>query len=287
MQLDKGAVRTHADRAAASYDNVSVLQQRVADELLERIKLIKIAPKRVLDLGCGTGYSVNQLESLYRGVQLIGIDVASRMLYTASRKRRWLSAQRFAVGDAEMLPIRDDTLDMVVSNLTLEWCDPDAVFGEIWRVLRPGGLLIFSTFGPDTLRELRAAWLQTDACPHVHDFLDMHDLGDGLIRARFATPVVDVDRITVTYKRVPDVLSDLRQLGVQNASMDRRRALTGRVRFKRFQAAYESQRNQSGLIPTTCEVVYGHAWAPEDKRARPGEPGIATVPVDQIRRGRP
>lgn len=285
-QLDRRAIRNDFGRAAASYDNVSVLQRRVADELLERVKFIKIRPKVVLDAGCRTGYVCDQLESLYGRALIPAVDVALAMLCVAARKRRWLSRCRFAVSEVDCLPLSNETVDLVVSNLTLQWSDPEAALSEFRRVLKPGGVLMFSTFGQDTLQELRAAWLEVDSYPHVHQFLDMHDLGDELLRAQFEAPVVDVDRITVTYQTVGGLLRDLKRLGAQNAAAERRRGLTGRQRFARFRAAYEARRHPDGTLPATYEVIYGHAWVPQAKQRPPPAPDVAAVPLEQITRRR-
>jgi malonyl-CoA O-methyltransferase len=193
-----------------------------------------------------------------------------------------LPPQQFVCGDIERLPIATGSVDLAVSNLALQWCDPLAAFTEFRRVLAPGGLLVFTTFGPDTLKELRAAWQAADAGPHVHGFLDMHDLGDLLVHAGFADPVLDVDRLTLTYGEVLDVLRDLKALGAHNAAASRTRGLTGKQRFARFRAAYEARR-RDGMIPATYEVVYGHAWVSEHD-AFPARGEAAFVPLDRLRR---
>ncbi|MDH3689786.1 MAG: malonyl-ACP O-methyltransferase BioC, partial [Gammaproteobacteria bacterium] len=269
-------------RAAARYDEIGVLHHTVADELIERLKLVKVEPMRVLDVGCGSGYVMGQLERLFRHARVTGVDVSAEMTRAAANKRRWMSKQRFVVGDAECLPIDTDSVDVLVSDSTLQWCHTKVALDEFWRVLKPGGVLTFSTYGPDTLQELRTSWSQADSTPHVHEFLDMHDLGDALMHAKFTDPVVDVDRITVTYRSLEDLLRDIKCLGSRNANIDRRRTLTGRDRFGRFKAAYQAQRNADNLLPVTYEVVYGHAWVPDAGNVGINKKGVATVALEQI-----
>jgi len=172
----------------------------------------------------------------------------------------------------------------VFSNLMLQWCqDPDAVFGECRRVLKPGGLLTFTTFGPDTLVELRRAWAAADSRTHVNRFIDMHDLGDALVRSGLAEPVMDVERFTLTYAEVRDLMRDLKDIGAHNANAGRPRGLTGKGTLARMTAAYEAFR-KDGRLPATYEVVYGQAWCPVAPPRRKGLPGEVVVPIGRIGR---
>jgi len=174
---------------------------------------------------------------------------------------------------------------MVFSNLMLQWCnDPDRVFSEFNRVLRPGGLLLFTSFGPDTLKELRAAWGAADGHTHVSRFIDMHDLGDALLRAGLGEPVMDAETITLSYTDVRGLMRDLKTMGARNATAGRSRGLTGRRRLAAMEASYERLRTD-GRLPATWEVVYGHAWAGTTP-AGPGERGEVTVPLAQLGRSR-
>ena len=277
--LEKHQVRRAFGRAARDYERAAGLQRDIGERLLARLDVIKLTPSRILDLGCGTGFCAQALRRRYRKAEVIGLDIAPAMLREARRGDGWFRRGHWLGGDAERLPLADAGFDMVLSNLALQWCDPDRVFGEVARVLRPGGVFMFTSFGPDTLRELRHAWAAVDDAPHVHGFIDMHDLGDALVRAHLAEPVMDVDRLTLTYKDVMSLLRELKAIGAHNVIRGRLPALTGKTRFARFRAAYESQAHE-GRIPATYEVVYGQAWGPP-----PAQSGVV-VPLTQLRRPR-
>jgi len=291
--LDKQQMRGAFNRAAAHYDKAARLQREVAAQLLERLEVIRVQPQTILDIGCGTGYLCEALARRYRSARVFGLDIAEAMVRQARLARAGIAARvqttlgiaaarDFLCGDAEALPLADASVDMVLSNLTLQWCDARRVFAEVLRVLRPGGVLMFSTFGPDTLKELRAAWRAVDGDVHVHDFIDMHDIGDWMLADGFADPVLDVERLRLTYRDVTMLLRELKQLGAHNVASSRNRALTGRERFERFRAAYPVD-GPDGRILATYEVVFGHAWAPPAARLAQS-PGVATVPLSGLRK---
>ena len=277
--LEKHQVRRAFERAARDYERAAGLQRDIGERLLARLDVIRLTPSWILDLGCGTGFCAQALRRRYRQAEVIGLDIAPAMLREARRGDGWFQRGHWLAGDAERLPFADAGFDMVLSNLALQWCDPDRVFGEVARVLRPGGVFMFTSFGPDTLRELRHAWAAVDDAPHVHGFIDMHDLGDALVRAHLAEPVMDVDRLTLTYSDVMSLLRELKEIGAHNVTRGRSPALTGKSRFARFRAAYEAQA-RGGRIPATYEVVYGQAWGPLAAHS-----GVA-VPLTQLRRPR-
>jgi malonyl-CoA O-methyltransferase len=290
FRLDRSGVRRAFDRASASYDAAAVLQARVRHELLERLSLVRLAPAVVLDLGAGTGHATQALKHRYRRAQVIALDSAPGMLRAAARQSRWRGRFARVCGDALQLPVKDASVDLVFSNLMLQWCDPlERALAEVHRVLRPGGFFAFSSFGPDTLAELRAAWSEVDAGAHVSAFLDMHDVGDAAARAGLAEPVLDVERIALTYADVRSLVRDLKSIGAQNASAARTRGLTGRRKWGAMETAYERFRS-AGRLPATYEVIYGAAWsAPEQQRsAGPGAGGAHIteqhVPLTAIRR---
>jgi malonyl-CoA O-methyltransferase len=286
FRIDGGRVRRSFGRAAAGYDAAAVLQARVRDELLDRLDVVRLEPAMVLDLGAGTGQASLALKRRYRRSEVVALDLSPGMLRQATRRQTLLRRFRRVCADAAALPLHAASADLVLSSLMLQWCnDPDAVFRECRRVLRPGGLLSFATFGPDTLVELRRAWRAADGHTHVNRFIDMHDLGDALVRAGLAEPVLDVERITLTYDSVRDLMGDLKAIGAHNANAGRPRGLTGKGALARMTAAYEEFR-RDGRLPATYEVVYGQAWCPAGSPRERGTPGEVTVPVAQIGRRR-
>jgi malonyl-CoA O-methyltransferase len=280
-ELDTHRVRRSFDRAAATYDAAAVLHAEVRDQLLARLDLMKLTPRVVLDAGAGTGHAARALIHRYPKAMVVALDTSQPMLQAARRRQSWLRRFTRVCADAARLPFADGGVDLILSNLMLQWCDPDAVFAEFRRVLGPHGLVSFTTLGPDTLRELRSAWRAADTRTHVNQFMDMHDIGDALIRSGFASPVLDVERYTLSYPDVRRVAADLKNTGAHNATMGRARGLTGRRRFAAFQQAYEAFR-QDGRLPATYEVVFGHAWTP-GPAARHSGPAGATVSLDDFK----
>lgn len=258
--LDKAGVRAAFDRASASYDAAAVLQSQVGDELLSRLEPFDFRPEVILDLGAGTGRATAQLKRRYRRSLVIALDLAPGMLHQADRHRSFFRPFERVCADAARLPLGSASVDIVFSNLMLQWCDPlDVVFAEVRRVLKPRGFFVFTTFGPDTLQELRAAWADADTHNHVNRFLDMHDVGDAVVRAGLQEPVLDIDRTQLTYSDAMTLMRDLKSIGARNATAGRPRSLLGRTRLQRVIAAYESFR-KDGQLPATYEVVYGAAW---------------------------
>jgi malonyl-CoA O-methyltransferase len=289
--IDKRATRTSFSRAATGYDHAAVLQREVGDRMAERLDYIRIEPSRLLDAGSGTGHGTLALAARYAKAQRVALDIAPTMLHAALAKEpaRWRSLlggrpRTLPVcGDLERLPLAAASMDMVWSNLALQWVnDLPGALGEFARVTRPGGLVMFSTFGPDTLKELRGAFAEVDGYSHVSRFTDMHDIGDMLLEAGFVTPVVDMERITLTYASLPELMRDLKAIGAHNATAGRRQGMMGRQAFARVVAAYERFRTAAGRLPATYEVVYGHAWRGEPRRAADGR---AVIRFERARSG--
>ncbi len=265
--LDKAKVRKSFDRAANRYDASAILQQEVANRLLERLDYIRLQPRRLLDLGCGTGKITSDMLKRYPKAETIALDLAFNMLKkTQQHTKGWFSKKpRCICADAENLPLKNDSIDLLISNLMLQWSnDLQAVFNGFQRIIAPKGLLMFTTFGPDTLKEIRASWASVDNTPHTNQFIDMHDIGDALLKAGFSDPVIDMEIITTTYDSIQNVLKDIKNIGASNAVQHRNKGLMGKQRFANFKTAYKLFRQADGLYPLTWEVVYGHAWVPQN-----------------------
>ncbi len=267
-RIDKRRMRRSFDRAAKTYDHVAVLQRTVAERMAERLQYVKFTPQLILDAGCGTGYGQKLLRERYKTTRLIELDIALGMLHVARGARPWwrkllpTGGTSYVCGDLDALPLQSGSVDLAWSNLALQWCnDLDATFAGIRRVLAPDGLFMFSTFGPDTLQELRQAFGAVDGHTHVSRFQDMHDVGDALARAGFAEPVMDMEHFTLTYDDVAGLMRDLKALGAHNATYGRGHGLSGKTAWRTMEAGYEKLR-RDGRLPATYEVVYGHAWAP-------------------------
>ena len=270
--IDKARVRASFNHAANTYDAAAVLQKQVRLEMLSRLDLVKIKPDAILDAGCGTGHGSFALQKRFSNAQVISLDIAIGMLQQTKAQRPFLSKifnhQLLLCADIESLPIASNSIGMVWSNLALQWCnDLDAAFSELARVLQPEGLIMFSTFGPDTLKELRAATKETKGSnghTHVSRFIDMHDIGDALIRNGFSAPALDVEHYTLTYDTVKSVMTDLKNIGAHNATHGRARGLQGKGFLQNLTQNYEQFRNDTiengGKLPATFEVIYGHAW---------------------------
>lgn len=258
---DRARVRRLADRAAPDYEDAAWLPRQVADALMEHLAPVRITPGRVLDAGAGTGICSRLLARRFPGSRIVNLDSSAAMLRGArGRTRRWLSRQTYACGDAESLPLADGSMDLVVSSLMLPCCaSPDGVLAEFHRVLAPEGLLMFTSLGPDSLGELRESWKAVDPGVHVHAFIDMHDLGDGLLRAGFRDVVMDVERFTGRYPNVAALTGELKRLGTSNAARGSRKGLMTPDRVAAMAEAYEHRRAERTL-PASFEVVFGHGW---------------------------
>jgi malonyl-CoA O-methyltransferase len=277
--LDKREIRRSFDRAAQTYDGVAVLQREVCDRALERLDLMRLQPRVVVDAGSGTGYGARSLSHRYPSASILHLDIAEGMLRRARslrpRLQRWFAPgrERFVCGDNERMPLRDEAAALVWSNLAFQWADDlPRTLAECRRVLHPGGLLMFTTFGPDTLKELRQAFAG-DGGPRVNRFIDMHDIGDMLVHAGLSNPVMDMEVITLTYESASQLMRELKALGAHNVAQARARGLTGRGALEEATRRYEALR-RDGRLPATFEIVYGHAWKPERRTGPGGRPVI-------------
>lgn len=260
--FSKALIARSYNRAVKTYDDSAIVHNVVGERLFERLELVKINPQTILDLGAGTGVYTRQLQQGYKKARVIGLDIASQMSHFANKQRKWLAKERYVCADAEKLPFADNSVELVFSNLMLQWIvNPDKLFQEISRVLVPGGLLMFSSFGPDTLKEMRQSWAKVDPRIHVNRFMDMHDIGDSLTTNGFEGAVMDSETITMTYDSIDELHQDLKALGEVNLNEGRNKNLTGKSLWNRYLEAYQQYMTPEQQLPASWEIVYGHAWA--------------------------
>jgi malonyl-CoA O-methyltransferase len=258
--LVKRDIRRRFDRAAPHFDSADFVHAVTREGLRQRLEPLLVEAHTILDLGSATGATGRMLRKRFRRAHIVSLDLSREMLEEARRRKSLLSKASFVLADAEHLPFADGVFDLVVANQLLPWLpEPGRVFGEVARVLRKGGVFAFATLGPDSFRELAQAWSGIDAAAHVNRFADMHDIGDGLVRAGLADPVLDVDRLAVSYEDVGKLLSDLTRAGARNALAARPRGLVGRRRFAAMKAALATP-GEEGQIALELELVYGHCW---------------------------
>ncbi len=279
--LDKKVTRLHFERAADSYDASAVLQREIAKRLGERLDYIKQQPKTALDVGSGTGYITKDLLKRYPKATVFALDLAHNMALKSKAQGSWLRKPQVICGDAEQLPLKPASMDVLISNLMLQWSnDLSKVFTGFHSVLAANGLLLFSTFGPETLTEMRQSWASIDDQPHTSQFSDMHEIGDALLQSGFINPVTDMEMITMTYANVRQLMRDIKQIGATNTDIERSRGLMGKQKLKAFEAAYEQFKTNDGLYPATWEIIYGHAWVGEGIKLDDFE---HVIPIQTIR----
>ncbi len=245
-------VRLAFNKASAQYNKHAFLQQEIASRLDEKLEVITSASNVILDLGAGTGLLSIPLKKRFPDSQIICLDFAQHSLKHNPSTHK-------ICANANHLPLADNSVDIAISSLMMQWCpDLNQLFSEVHRVLKNDGLILFSTFGPDTLKELKKSWSVVDNKPHVNPFTDMHDIGDQMLNAGFQSPVMEMEKLTLTYQTVTDLLKDLKAIGAQSVG-NRSKSLTGKNKFQLMITMYESYR-QAGKLPATYEVIYGHAW---------------------------
>ncbi len=280
---EAGPARQQFDRAARSFASASFIHDEARRRLLDRLEAFPVAAGRVVDLGAALGAGAAALAERFPDARIFAVDASRAMLRRAV-------AGRFTrlVGEAERLPFPDRSIDLVFANLILPWTRPEALFAEARRVLSPDGLILFSTLGPESLGEIRRAWLRSDDAIHVHAFWDMQTLGDLVVAAGLEEPVLDVDRIGVSYEGLSGAIRDLRACGATNTAGGRRRGLTGRGRWQAFvEALWRDQgAGSQGRLSLTVELIFGQAFGSRaPSRTAPG--GEVVVPLDQLGRGGP
>ena len=250
-------IRNTFNDASSNYDDNAFLQNEIANRLSEKLKVISIKPQTIIDLGSGTGLLSNKTAEIFPNANLVCVDFAQKSLLKNPQNLK-------VCANAYELPFASNSVDFIVSNLMMQWCpDLKALLNECFRVLKPEGLILFTTFGPDTLKELKRSWSAVDSSAHVNNFIDMHDIGDQMLQSGFQSPIMEMENITLTYEKVIDLMHDLKSIGAQNVS-DRSKTLTGKTKFKKMIEMYESYRSD-GKLPATYEVIYGHAWKNEKR----------------------
>lgn len=268
------------NRIAKNYSHNSDVIDEIAKRLLGCLDIIKVSPNRILDLGCALGQTTHQLKQRYPSSQIIALEPAQQL---CRRVPKGLIKQTARIcAWYNQLPFLENSIDVIFSNMSLQWqSDWPQLAQELFRVLRPNGLLLFSIAGPDTLKELRSAWSVVDDSVHVMSFTDMHDIGDVLLQQKFADPVMDMELLTLNYPSLGDLLAELHALGCQNTLARRFQGCTGKQSFQEMEAAYPKVKN----IQATVEVIYGHAWKPEPRTTQPvNATGEVSIPLGNITR---
>lgn len=270
-------------RAAKNYEQANALQLYAGEQLMDALEYMTLQARHILDLGAGPGTSTGALQSKYRKSYIVELDLSLPMLKKArSKMPRFFPRRAQVCADASHLPVADGSVDLVFSNLMLQWVNnPETVFEEVRRALKPGGLFVFSTFGPDTLQELRQSWALTDDKVHVNAFIDMHDLGDALVRAGMQDPIVHAERTCSYYPDVFSLMKELKALGAHNINAGRSRGLTGKKKLQKMLDEYEALREDQG-IPASYELVYGHAWRSQDTASGKMKDGSTAVPLSVL-----
>ncbi len=269
-------IQRRSDRAAASFDSTDFVHEITRDGLIARLEPLLLEPATILDLGAATGATGRQLRKRFKRAHIVSLDLSRAMLVQGRGRKSWFSRSSFVQGDAHNLPFADASFDIVVANQLLPWApEPQPVFEAVARVLKKGGVFAFATLGPDSLREIGQAWASVDSGVHVNRFADMHNIGDGIVRAGLRDPVLDVDRLEVSYENASKLFADLTHAGARNALAGRSAGLAGRGKFEAMTAALADDR---GKITLDLELVYGHCWGAGPKN----DPGNYRIDANQI-----
>ena len=282
--IDEKALRTAFNQSAGSYDAVARVQKEVGQRMLERLDFMTMQPQCIVDLGAGTGYFTHKLAKRYRKARVISLDFALGMMQYAKTRKSWLMKSHYICADLHHIPLPDNSVDLIYSNCVLQWSNNlSNAIKESYRILKPGGLFMFTSMGPDTLKELRASWADVDTEQHVNTFIDMHDIGDLLLACQFIEPVMDMEMVQLEYADVKTLMQELKTLGAHNVSQQRQRTLTGKGKLKKLLAAYQSFQLANGYYPASYEIIYGHAWKAEGRNTFIADKdGVAQIPVTKI-----
>jgi len=285
IPIKKSDIARSFSLAAPTYDNAAFVQKEIGKRLIERLDLLKTPPARILDGGAGTGYLTRLLQAKFPQSHIIGLDLALGMMQFAKRKtwQVWKRQPTYLCADLECLPFTDQSFDLIFSNFSLQWCfSLPQVFAEFKRILKPNGMLFFTTVGPQTLFELRHSWQKVSPTTHVNNFLDMHDVGDFLHQAKLSDPVMDMEMIQVTYPHVKDLLHDLKASGARNMNFTRTQGCTPKQHLAQMIKAYAAFQRADGLYPATFEIIYGHAFRKATAYHQRDSDGIVRIPGNKI-----
>lgn len=276
--LRKRDIRRRFDRAASEFDEADFVHATTREGIMARLAPVLVEAATILDLGSATGATSRLLRKRFRGAHIVSLDLSLAMLTRARRQKPWFAKASFVRADANRLPFADGAFDLVIANQLLPWLpDPRQMFSEVARVLRRGGCFAFATLGPDSLSEIDRAWRSVDDTPHIHPFADMHDIGDGLVRAGLSDPVLDVDRLGIDYENTGKLFADLARAGARNALAERRKSLTGKGRFKAMALAL-APAAKDGRVRLELELVYGHCWGAGPRN----DPSVTRIDPNQI-----
>lgn len=284
MMAVKNEISKAFNKKAAEYELAAKVQQEIGTRLFERLQYLKIAPKRILDLGCGPGAFSRELSLLYPKAQIVGLDLATGMLVEAKKKQSWRRKWSLVAADMKSMPFATGMFDLVFANQVIHWGNPlHQIFRELNRVMSVNGCFMFTTLGPDTFKELKTAWSGINTHAHVNEFADMHDVGDFLMTEHFLEPVMDMELLSVHYQTLHALLNALKTQGVRNINPQRNQGLTGKTSWRKFESNYAALQTPQGKYPLTYEVVYGHAWKGEQRKTGKGIETLISV-ADIVKR---
>ena len=280
--FQRQAVRRHFSEAAESYLAAAALQKEVEARLLEQADILQQPPQRILDLGCGPGRAAGLLKKRWPKADVIAMDLALPMLQQVPKHTRFWRPVKRVCADALQLPFKDARFDFVFSSLCLQWVHPlPQALREIRRVLKPGGLMVFSTFGPDTLIELREAYLRTGVQPPLSPFAAIQQIGDALQSSGFSRSVLERDTFILHYADLRALMRELQALGATDARSDRPRGLMGKHRWQALNSAYPG--TDAG-IASSWEVISAMAFRPEHEPAGSVDDVVARIDAARIPR---
>lgn len=262
--LSSNDIARSFSQAAKTYDAAAFFQRIAGERLFERLDYFKLEPKNIVDLGCGTGVFTRELSQRFPQAKTTGVDIAEGMIAWCKQQSQ---SEDYVCADALALPFDDNSQDLIFSNLAIQWVeDLPKLFTELNRVLKPEGLLLFTTLGPDTLMELKKSFAEVDHYQHVNDFIDMHHVGDAMLQATMLDPVVDAEPVVISYDKATELMRDLKDIGAHNVDNRRSSGLMSPKKLRAVEKAYQQFALDDGQLPATYELVYGHAFGSEKKQ---------------------